>query len=747
VCTVFVDASGNHWDRQLNGSTLSVLECGALPDNGTTDNAIPFQAGINALLAKFGGGTLYLPASFNRTTSPQTPNCYVTKSQVNLPPYSSSSTGSAWDESNPFRVIGDGPVQICWQFSPTGSDKFALAQETIGGATHRQQNAGLEIANISFIGPESISNTACAIGVDNTTAPYIHDNWFQGWVGDPGSSGNNVGGCAIEIYGYQVGGSLGANIMRNRFGFQKFTNGTGPYPYYVLGDMYNSSVRYAIWLNGPYNTNGGVNDVNIAFNRFESYLIGGVRISGSGTWSPGSFGSSQDVSSLENKYFTYVSHSMERNSLSGATSSSTMTLNTLTGSYQYSGSGLTGLVVRVQQNNGVWSGAGYIQSPGGTGSPARTVTISPVLPFTPIYASGSAQSGTSSTITLAAGSSTVSGYYNNAILTIGVPGSMSTCSTNASGPITNYNGTTLVATVSLGCAPTTDTYTIASFYELGYADVAARTEWPTYPFAIGHAIYWAQDYNFHSAFDYFENTVMLVASGSQNNCVLATPPAICQPTNAGSVVDFIAPENEVTRNHSTIYEDGSFFMPSNLKSATPNASGQVSTADVSAGLVLADPRLFANAAPLMYLCKNNTGHTLSVGDVVSIDANGGGPALNNCVDPATYTTATYGQYPCFIVTGPSAAVVTSFPNGQPVSIAGPGSQIPVSVNPNGSPIHAGALLLGQSPADSGLTSGTLTAIDPGSASAQQVAQACAVAVGTTTGTAAAGTLLRAVAQR
>ncbi len=56
-CTVFVDGSGNHWDRQVTGSTLSVLQCGAKPDN-VTDNTTAFQSGVNWLISAFGGGTL-----------------------------------------------------------------------------------------------------------------------------------------------------------------------------------------------------------------------------------------------------------------------------------------------------------------------------------------------------------------------------------------------------------------------------------------------------------------------------------------------------------------------------------------------------------------------------------------------------------------------------------------------------------------------------------------------------------------
>jgi hypothetical protein len=273
--------------------------------------------------------------------------------------------------------------------------------------------------------------------------------------------------------------------------------------------------------------------------------------------------------------------------------------------------------------------------------------------------------------------------------------------------------------------------------------------------AIGHATYFAQAYKYHSRGDYFENTLELVGSGSSTGCTLSASPGYCGPPNAAPLVDFVATENEVTRGRSMMYEDESFFMPANLQSVEPNASGQVGSHAVLGSLTLTDPQLLSDSAPLMTLCLNTTGHTLNVGDVVSLQANGGGTSYNNCIDPASYSagsgTGTPAEFRCFIVTAPGSALVTSFPNGQPVSIALPGSQVMVSVTPQGSghPVNSGALLLPLAP--SGSVNGSTMAVDPASLSgatatsaAQQVAQACAYAIGTTTGTAAAGTLIKAV---
>ncbi len=270
----------------MPGAFLTAVQCGAKSDN-ITDNHTVFQNGINALIAGYGGGEFHIPASYT-PGNPGAPNYYLLAAQVNLPTFSTLVAGKSWDEGNPLKITGDGPVQTGVRFTGTG---YAFAQTTIGatGTTNRGQNAGVEISGFSLMGPQSWTNQACGLGLDNTTAPSVHDMWFEGFVGT-GNTTNPVGGCAIEIYAYTTGGSFGAHIFHNRFGIPEFTTENGldgnTYSVYDPAVLEQVENRYAVWLNGPYQANGKVNDVNFTENRCEDYLIGCIRIQGNVTAHP-----------------------------------------------------------------------------------------------------------------------------------------------------------------------------------------------------------------------------------------------------------------------------------------------------------------------------------------------------------------------------------------------------------------------------------------------------------------------------
>ncbi len=859
----------------------------------------------------------------NNTTGSQTVSGFV------------AITGNPWDQGNPFRINGDGPVQTCVKFTANGTGSsgtaFAFAQPTIGGTTHRGQNAGVEIAGFTLIGPQSYGNQACGLGLDNITAPSVHDMWFEGFTG-VASGANPVGGCAIEIYGRQIGGSFGAHIFHNRFGIPEFTTQVDSNNIsYILYDpnvLQQVENRYAVWLNSPYQTDGKVNDVNFSENRCEDYLIGCIRIQGNqDTFNGSTFGSSANISSTGNQYFDYASLQMETGAISAMPSAANVvTLRTISGSYisGLTGTALAGLTLAMEDNVGAWHSY-YITTAGTSG---RQVTLTPSavalnpsaqiytsvgltgtaqsvsstmvqfesglanttpnyyngqtvtltsgncsgdsaaitsyagssltatvsgftgscvpsgtpayvvggVPFTPIYVTGTAQSATSTTVvlqanaitgtatgatatsaTLQSGSSTVNAFYNNLVLTwtngncMGDSGTVTayvgssliatsvsgfgsggfgTCvettgfgyqinypagyfdndvliwnaganCANQSGTITGYTGgTSAVATVSFaGCtANSGDGYTIATQYSLGYSDQTSGTAtaanatsatlgsgssavpgyyakevltWTTgncagdfgaitgyasppmatvsggfgpggtgtcnetggygyvisyvpadmpYAGAIGHAFYYAMSNTGHSTKDYFERTLMVTASGSNTGCALLLPPQGCNGPNAGMDFRIVDPETEVSRGLSAMFADGSYFMPSVLLSGTPTSSGQVPGHGVFGSLILTDPSFPASAAPLMDICINNTGHTSYAGDVVSLPINGGGVGENTCVDPATFNTATSGQYVCRIVTAPGVAVTQSFAQGQPMTLAMPGSQVDVNVD-------------------------------------------------------------------
>jgi len=722
-----VSASTGSWTFVPTTPTVDVRQLGAKPD-GTTNNTQAFQNAIGVLQATFGGGTMHLSAAFT-PGNPGTPQCYLKTATVNLPSFTAS--GNPWDEGNPFHVQGDGPVGTCWHYTGTG---FALAHPTIGSTTKRGQNAGVEVSGISFVGPQSSSNNACALGIDNTTMPNIHDNWFSGWTGI-GGSGNQVGGCAIELSSYQTGGTYGARIYRNRFGLVKAQSLTGAdgngYTVYSLADMTQNEVRYALWLNGPYDTNGKVNDVRFEGNRCEDFLVGCVRIQGNqDIWSGSNLFSTTNFSSSGNQFLDYDTLQMETGQIAGANGVTGFTLRTVSGSYLYSGPQLVGLGVCIQNNVGNWPCA-YIASATG-----RAVTLAGNgLSSAPIYATGTAQGGTSSSITLQSGSSGVNNTYTNTVLTA----TAGTCA-GKSATITGYTGATLVANVSLGCIPDgTTQYAIASNYVLTYADSTSQGEWPN-PAAIGHAFYWSSQGKLHSVSDYFERATPLVASGSQSNCMSGNQAIGCPAGTSTQTVAFIDAEFEVLQNLTMSYEDGSQFVP--MTQLGISAVGDAQAPTVIPSGIVGDVRFPSNEAPLSHFCLNATGHTLNNGDIVALDQNGGGSGLENCIDPpSTWTAGTEWQYTCKIVATSQTSVTQSWAPGTLVPVATGGQEVRVAIDPKSAAVNTGYILLPEAP--SGGHNGMAFGISPVSAPAQAVANSCGYAIGTAQGGTTVGTLIRA----
>lgn len=358
-------------NRMIDNAFANVRDYGAVGD-GVTDDTTAIQATIDA------NKNVYIPEGTYKITS-----------QINLPSFTAQ--GNPWDEDNPIRIIGAGPNITKLVY--TGTDDYAIATETIDETTNRGQNAGVEIAQFTLTGPQDYSNSAHGIGIGNTRRPFIHDLWIRGFPG----------GVGIKFYGHQKGGVFGGRIIGCRFGNNKFEIINGN-TLYSLDDLATYSMRYAVWLDGPFNTTGKVNDTFISDNQVYDFLIGAVKISGHGTFNPATGdGSSANTLSMSNVFFTEAARKLEEGTLTGTPTTTVLALRQADVLYT-DNDDLNGLYLAVKDSDDVWHRRYISDFVGAT----RTVTVASAFPFTPSngdeyrvgYADAEAQSDFSDPIAL-----------------------------------------------------------------------------------------------------------------------------------------------------------------------------------------------------------------------------------------------------------------------------------------------------------------------------------------------------------
>jgi len=723
-------SDGKCWIASFQGK-VPLSQFGAFPG---TANDTQLQYAVDA------AGRAGFPLVFDKQTgltNPASPsNCYQVTAAIALP--SAAGGGTTWEFNNPFSMEGpvDSKYRACIRTSGAISAPAYFYNTGIGGTTGRTANAGFTARGLDFIGPQDWANGACAIGLDNQRTFDISDASFFGYVGLTANAVNPHGGCSILVYSYQIGGSFGGLIQRTQHGVQHYSVLTGSNTVYSFDDLRVWGVRNGVIMKGPYQTSGKVSDIRLKDNRYECAFVSANVLIGSGTWTS-SAGSSQNTK-VENSFYTaYCSHAMEKGTLSAVTSASVMTLRTTASTYLYSGTDFTStptgapMILRVADANGrYW--AAPIQSASG-----RTVTLAPIQML-----AGTLAAGSSTTATLPATGVQVNSWYNTATLTV----TGGTCSGSA-GPVTAYVGSTRVATVTLSPACTPDatsvftlakpplpfTPTTSSDYELGYADSLGAAAWPQNPLAYGHAVYYGQGANFVFTDEgsYYENAQMVLAKGSSTGCMLAQPQTACDPPNAQTSIEIINANPSVMRGWHAFYEDGSPFLPKGLNVMDEIAIGGVAAARVIKNGIVGDPVYFGNINPLMFLAINATGHTLNVGDVVEIDNNGGGSGKFNAIE------ATGGSSKCYVVTAPTGGAVSSFPDGQPVTLALSGQFVKVYVYSSSSTaVGMGDVAIAQAPVagkGSGSGAGTSQNVTQASATVAQLARACGVYQQTTTG--------------
>lgn len=490
--------------------------------DGIADDTEAIQSAITDCYHA-GGGVVYLPAGTYRTTA-----------SLNLPSFTTA--GNPWDENNPIRILGAGPDIAFIHY--TGSDPYAIVHPTIGGTTDRGQNAGVELGNFALTGPQDFANTASGIGIDNTRRPYLHDIYFKGFPG----------GVGIHLYGHQSGGIFGARVEFCRFGTNHATSVNGQV-LYSLDVLRQNSMRYGIWLDGPFDTNGKVNDTLITDNQMYDLLIGMVKISGHGTFDPAtSDGSSANTMSRSNVYFTEAGRKLEMGTLSAVSDASTMRLRQKDVLYTTDGA-LNGLYLAAIDTGGRWHRR-YIESFAGA---TREVVLAAPLPFTPDTSTG---------------------------------------------------------------------------YRIGYADAQARSDFPD-PIVLQHVFYWNSAYSMSSIGDYAEETIFLVAGA-----------------NANSNVEIIAPVDVVNDVIYGMREDGAgFWSPRTLMSMVPRGSDETPANTVTETMLLLNPDFPTTETALLRAMLNDTGGTVSNGDVVRQGTTGG----NLDAKPSANYTSDTGHIPHYIV--------------------------------------------------------------------------------------------------
>ena len=533
----------------LTDGAISVKAYGAV-GNGVADDTVALQAAIDAMAP---GNTLYIPAG-----------TYLFTSMLELPTFTTA--GEAWDEENPIRIIGDGPNITILKFSGTAA--YAIAHPSITTTTNRSQNAGVEIAQFTLIGPQNFAVATTGIGIDNTRRPYLHDLWIRGF---PGGNG-------IELRGYQKGGTFGGRIVGCRFGQQKFQT-SGGFVLYSLDDLEEYSMRYAVWLNGPFDTTGKVNDTLIDNNQMYDMLIGMIDISGTGTWDPlTSGGSSANTQSRNNVFFNEAARKIEVGVLSSVTSTSVMALRLTNVLYNTNGV-FNGFYLAAQDTNGKWYRR-YISTFVGA---TRTVTLASALPFLP------------------------------------------TTSTN---------------------------------YRIGYADAAARAEFPN-PIVLQHCFFWNSNFSAVSVNDYFEECT----------------PAVVAGTIANNNFQIYGAVDVVNDDMFSMRQDGvGYWAPRVILGDRPRGSDQTPAQLITGSMALVNTEFLRDSTAIMRVMFNNTSGSLSNGDVVRQATAGG---VEFAVTSVDYTSGT-GYFPHYVVYNPQRNTTNAVADQTYFTVARSGSIVEVN---------------------------------------------------------------------
>lgn len=528
------------------------------------------------------GGTVVLPAGDSVWTS-----------QITIPSF--TTTGNAWDEQNPIRIVGLGANITRVRY--TGSDPYAIAHATINGTSNRGQNFGVEISDFTLTGPQDFANPANGIGIDNTRFPAVHHMAIRGFPG----------GVGIHLYGHQKGGTFQARIHDNMFGTNIFRS-SGSESLYHPDDLEQWSMRYCIRLDGPYASTGKVNDVDITRNRCVDFLIGAISIDGHGSWTGGTnTGGCANINSSKNVFFSEAGRKMEEGgttpevgTLSAVTSTTVMRLKAA--STFTVDDAINGWLLYVQNaTTHAWEVKTISDYTGST----KEVTLAGALGFTPTVGTKyrlinptNGLQGTPTTTVLRL-------RANDCLDTVGPAVDLTGKTLAVRDPdgiwrrryIQSWNAATRTATLATALPFTP---VAGDNYRVGYADAAARAIF-TDPTTLQHAFYWASSYSCRSTSDYFEETIPVAAH-----------------LLANSDFTVVNPEDTVNDTRYGMRVDGSVWHPRLSVSDRPRGSDAVPATIFTQGPLYGHPENYLEPYGAMGRTINNTGARVYVGDVVRL---------------------------------------------------------------------------------------------------------------------------------
>lgn len=231
-----------------------------------------------------------------------------------------------------------------------------------------RQYHGLVIDGVNFRGPGTSTAAVGFIGLANCRLPVVTRNSFAG----------SVGGVGVDIWSAASGGSYGAVVEDNHFGYQNAVSLGGSNMRNLATQVYPVALLHGIRARGPGATAGKTNDMMFAKNLFYA-CVGAAIYQGWHTSYSGDGGSGNIITQANKIVLSQTRDIEEHVLLTSATASTatwpvTATINETSGLY-------LGFVAKIVSGTGV--GQSRQITVDSVSSGVRTITITPNWTVTP----------------------------------------------------------------------------------------------------------------------------------------------------------------------------------------------------------------------------------------------------------------------------------------------------------------------------------------------------------------------------